>query len=78
MCWARPDGDGGKTCAFGVPILQRLAQKGAGQAIRALILTPTRELAIQIDDNLHAYGKNLPPHRGGDLRRRGPDPQVGS
>ena len=48
----------GKTCAFGVPILQRLSQtKGTG--IRALILTPTRELAIQIDENLRAYGKNL-------------------
>ena len=50
----------GKTCAFGVPILQRLAPQGHGRDIRALILTPTRELAIQIDDNLHAYGKNLP------------------
>ena len=50
----------GKTCAFGVPILQRLAQGGRGRTIRALILTPTRELAIQIDENLHAYGKNLP------------------
>ncbi len=49
----------GKTCAFGVPILQRLAQQGRGQNIRALILTPTRELAIQIDDNLRAYSKNL-------------------
>ena len=36
----------GKTCAFGVPILQRLAQGGRGRTIRALILTPTRELAI--------------------------------
>lgn len=50
----------GKTCAFGVPILQRLAAQGHGKPIRALILTPTRELAIQIDDNLHAYGKHLP------------------
>ena len=50
----------GKTCAFGVPILQRLAQARGKKGIRALILTPTRELAIQIDDNLHAYGKNLP------------------
>jgi len=30
----------GKTCAFGVPILQRLAQGGRGRTIRALILTP--------------------------------------
>ena len=50
----------GKTCAFGVPILQRLAKAGKGTDIRALILTPTRELAIQIDENLKAYGKNLP------------------
>ncbi|MDY4171277.1 MAG: DEAD/DEAH box helicase [Evtepia sp.] len=50
----------GKTCAFGVPILQRLAQETGKKGIRALILTPTRELAIQIDDNLQAYGKYLP------------------
>lgn len=49
----------GKTCAFGVPILQRLAEGQGRGAIRALILTPTRELAIQIDENLHAYGKKL-------------------
>ncbi len=49
----------GKTCAFGVPVLQRLSET-KGKGIRALILTPTRELAIQIDDNLHDYGKNLP------------------
>ncbi|MCF0123065.1 MAG: DEAD/DEAH box helicase, partial [Ruminiclostridium sp.] len=50
----------GKTCAFGVPVLQRLAKGGKKKGIRALILTPTRELAIQIDENLNAYGKNLP------------------
>lgn len=50
----------GKTCAFGVPILQRLAKAGRKKGVRALILTPTRELAIQIDENLKAYGKNLP------------------
>ena len=51
----------GKTCAFGVPILQRLAEEPtpAGRPIRALILTPTRELAIQIDENLHEYGREL-------------------
>ena len=66
----------GKTCAFGVPILQRLAQKGAGQRIRALILTPTRELAIQIDDNLHAYGKNLPLTEAVIFGGVGQTPQV--
>ena len=39
----------GKTCAFSVPIIQRL-DEDAGRGIRALILTPTRELAQQIDE----------------------------
>ncbi|NUO03594.1 MAG: DEAD/DEAH box helicase [Saprospiraceae bacterium] len=53
----------GKTAAFSLPILQLLheskepAQPGQ---IRALILTPTRELAIQIEESLKAYGRNLP------------------
>ena len=50
----------GKTCAFATPILQRLsATPTAGRPIRALILTPTRELAIQIGDSFAAYGKHL-------------------
>jgi ATP-dependent RNA helicase RhlE len=54
----------GKTAAFTIPILQLLhARKTpatARPAIRALILTPTRELAIQIDESIAAYGKFLP------------------
>ena len=49
----------GKTAAFGLPILQRLAdhpQRGARRP-RVLILTPTRELATQVHDNLRDYGK---------------------
>ncbi|MBC5995001.1 DEAD/DEAH box helicase [Pontibacter cellulosilyticus] len=50
----------GKTAAFSIPILQLLhAQPQNGQKkIKALVLTPTRELAIQIGDSLKAYGKN--------------------
>lgn len=53
----------GKTAAFAIPILQLLHQdelymKGP-QGIKALILTPTRELAIQIGDSFKAYGKFL-------------------
>jgi ATP-dependent RNA helicase RhlE len=47
----------GKTVAFGLPLLQSLAHnraRSAPYATRALILTPTRELATQIDDNLRA------------------------
>lgn len=48
----------GKTCAFGAPIIQRLSENpGKGKGIRSLILTPTRELAIQIEENLKAYSK---------------------
>ena len=52
----------GKTAAFSLPILQHLFTKKPTQpgakAIRCLILTPTRELAIQINDSLAAYGRN--------------------
>lgn len=51
----------GKTAAFAIPILQQLyAENKNGNGykhIRALILTPTRELAIQIDESFAAYGK---------------------
>ena len=50
----------GKTCAFAAPSLQRLeGDLPAGRPIRALILTPTRELAIQIGESFAAYGKYL-------------------
>lgn len=54
----------GKTAAFALPIIQRLAKKpvrpGQPRVIRTLILTPTRELAQQIYENFVAYGKKLP------------------
>ena len=50
----------GKTAAFALPILQRLSRRQpAEKGIRALILTPTRELALQIDECFSAYGKYL-------------------
>lgn len=50
----------GKTASFAIPILQLLDKnKVSNKAIRALILTPTRELAIQISENFKTYGKNL-------------------
>lgn len=49
----------GKTAAFTIPILQHLVQEkqngNKNRKIKALIITPTRELAIQIDDNIKAY-----------------------
>ncbi|MFN0257547.1 DEAD/DEAH box helicase [Pedobacter ureilyticus] len=53
----------GKTAAFAIPMLQILHMrhlKTNKKAIKALVLTPTRELAIQIQDSFNAYGKNLP------------------
>ncbi len=53
----------GKTAAFAIPILQQLAalqtKGGMAKDIKTLILTPTRELAIQIGESFGAYGKNL-------------------
>ena len=58
----------GKTAAFALPLLQLLCEDAAGvtettrhggpRHIKALILTPTRELAIQIDESFAAYGRH--------------------
>lgn len=56
----------GKTAAFTLPLLQRLSHHAnpspspARHPVRALILTPTRELAMQVQDNLQSYSKHLP------------------
>ena len=52
----------GKTAAFALPMLDRLtaAKPKKPGAVRALILTPTRELALQIGESFAAYGKHLP------------------
>lgn len=50
----------GKTAAFAIPILQNLTEKNVrNNQIKALILTPTRELAIQIEESFNAYGRHL-------------------
>ncbi len=51
----------GKTAAFALPLLQKLATGGQTMTRRprALILTPTRELAAQIHDNFRSYGKHM-------------------
>ena len=52
----------GKTAAFALPLLQRLAggRRVKANHIRILVLTPTRELAIQVAEAIAAYGKYLP------------------
>jgi ATP-dependent RNA helicase DeaD len=50
----------GKTAAFALPLLQRLADAGErGRQPTALVLVPTRELAIQVSEAVHRYGREL-------------------
>ncbi len=59
--WASAPTGSGKTAAFVLPILERLAARGraAPRPVRALILVPTRELALQIADVVARYGAHL-------------------
>ena len=53
----------GKTAGFTLPLLQRLSEKPLAQGyrpIRALVLTPTRELAAQVGESIEIYGRHLP------------------
>jgi len=49
----------GKTAAFALPILQGLADDDRGRAPSALVLVPTRELAMQVSEAVHRYGRGL-------------------
>ncbi|HEY9036801.1 MAG TPA: DEAD/DEAH box helicase [Pseudomonadales bacterium] len=51
----------GKTAGFTLPLLQRLSEdpNHPGRAVRALILTPTRELAAQVQESVREYGRHL-------------------
>ncbi len=69
----------GKTAAFALPILQRLSTHPLPRAARrprALILTPTRELAAQIDENIAAYGRHLPLRHAVIFGGVGEQPQI--
>jgi superfamily II DNA/RNA helicase len=50
----------GKTLAFGIPLLQLIEERGKGRAPQALVVVPTRELAIQVADDLRTAAINLP------------------
>ncbi len=56
----------GKTASFALPILQRLAPMAstspspARHPVKALVLTPTRELAVQVESSFQAYGRHVP------------------
>ncbi len=69
----------GKTAAFALPILQALDEeklKAIPHAPRALVLTPTRELASQVENSFVTYGKNLPLRHAVIFGGVGQGPQV--
>jgi ATP-dependent RNA helicase RhlE len=69
----------GKTAAFALPILQRLAgeaKRAAPRSTRVLVLTPTRELAIQIADSFRTYGRHLALRTAVIFGGVGQSPQV--
>ncbi len=67
----------GKTAAFALPMLHRLSDStNPGHTLRALILAPTRELALQIKDSFVVYGKNLPLRSAVVFGGVGLEPQI--
>jgi len=69
----------GKTAAFGLPILQHITQArspAGARATRALVLAPTRELAIQIGEEVRAYGRYLDLRQAVVFGGVGQQPQV--
>ncbi len=64
----------GKTAAFVLPLLEQFSKAAEplrGKRIRALILVPTRELAVQVDASVAQYAKHTPAHLDGRVRRCG-------
>ena len=69
----------GKTAAFTLPLLQNLEdddERAVPRGARALILAPTRELAMQISDSIKTYGRNMRMHQAVIMGGVGQRPQV--
>jgi ATP-dependent RNA helicase RhlE len=67
----------GKTAAFTLPILTRLSNSPTGRrGCRALVLAPTRELVVQIEENVRAYGKHIPLQIATVFGGVGESPQI--
>lgn len=65
----------GKTAAFALPLLERVAAASPDGGPHALVLVPTRELAIQVSEAIHKYGRNIdvrvvPLYGGQPIRRQ--------
>jgi ATP-dependent RNA helicase RhlE len=71
----------GKTAAFVLPILQRLSTHGSHmgrKGMRALIVAPTRELALQIEENVRKYGRYVRLRSATVVGGVGENPQIGA
>ncbi len=69
----------GKTAAFGLPLLEKLARRNAAPApkrVQALVLVPTRELAIQVHEHLTAFARHLGLRQGLVIGGVGMQPQT--
>ena len=66
----------GKTAAFVLPLLERLAAAPAERTMRALVIAPTRELVAQIEENMRAYGRHLPLRYATIFGGVGEGPQI--
>ncbi|MFV8819995.1 DEAD/DEAH box helicase [Haliea sp. E17] len=68
----------GKTASFTLPLLHRLADgpKAQSKRVRALVLTPTRELAAQVGESVTNYGQNLPLRSAVVFGGVGINPQI--
>ena len=70
----------GKTAGFALPMLQRLAASAPPadqrRRVRALVLTPTRELAAQVGESIRSYGAHLPLKSAAIFGGVGIQPQI--
>ncbi len=66
----------GKTAAFAWPILAKLGAAGNRRGIRVLVVAPTRELVVQIEENVRAYARHLPLRMATVFGGVGERPQI--
>ncbi|OFW38798.1 MAG: RNA helicase [Acidobacteria bacterium RIFCSPLOWO2_12_FULL_67_14b] len=66
----------GKTAAFVLPLLERLSASPSTRHMRALVVAPTRELVVQIEENVRAYGRHLSLHYATVFGGVGEGPQI--
>jgi ATP-dependent RNA helicase RhlE len=66
----------GKTAAFVLPLLERLSVAQPERRMRVLVIAPTRELVVQIEENIRAYGRHLPLRYATIFGGVGEGPQI--